>query len=95
MSSSELKSTKKLALIVHNSPLAMIEWTSDLVIVGWNAAAAELFSFFEEEALGERIDQLLAQRQIADLSLESWTNCDRAGSLREHAGINGKKLCRW
>lgn len=73
----------------------MIEWTSDLVIVGWNAAAAELFSFFEEEALGERIDQLLAQRQIADLSLESWTNCDRAGSLREHAGINGKKLCRW
>ncbi|MEL6939447.1 MAG: ATP-binding protein [Cyanobacteria bacterium J06598_1] len=80
---------------MHNSPLAMIEWTSDLVIVGWNAAAAELFSFFEEEALGERIDQLLAQRQIADLSLESWTNCDRAGSLREHAGINGKKLCRW
>ena len=73
----------------------MIEWTSDLIIVGWNAAAAELFSFFEEEALGERIDELLAIRQLAELSHEDWTSCDRAGVLREHVGISGKKLCRW
>ncbi|MEL6552548.1 MAG: PAS domain S-box protein [Cyanobacteria bacterium J06621_11] len=95
VSSPELKPAKKLDLLLHNSPLAMIEWTKDLIIVGWNAAAAELFSFFEEEALGERIDTLLAQRQITELSSDDWTNCNRTGVLREHIGINGKKLCRW
>ena len=73
----------------------MVEWDADLVIVGWNAAAAELFSFFEEEALGQRIDELLRQRQLVDLDLDDWTKCDRAGIVREHVGIGGKKLCRW
>ena len=95
VSCSELKPVKKLDLLLRNSPLAMIEWTSDLVIVGWNAAASELFSFFEEEAIGERIDELLTQRQITDLTSEDWMSCERAGVLREHTGISGKKLCRW
>jgi len=73
----------------------MIEWDADLVIISWNAAAAELFSFFEEEAVGQRIDELLRQRQLADLGLEDWMNCSRSGVLREHVGISGKKLCRW
>ena len=73
----------------------MIEWDADFVIVGWNAAAATLFSFFEEEALGQRIDELLRQRQIADLEIEDWMDCSRSGVLREHVGIGGKKRCRW
>ncbi|MEL7069192.1 MAG: ATP-binding protein [Cyanobacteria bacterium J06581_3] len=94
-SPTQLKPSKKLDLLFRNSPLAMIEWDSNLVIVGWNAAAAELFSFFEDEAIGQRIDELLAQRQMADLSLDSWKDCPKAGVVREHVGISGKKLCRW
>ena len=94
-SSTQLKPAKKLDLLFRNSPLAMIEWDSDLVIVSWNAAAAQLFSFFEDEATGQRIDELLAQRQVADLSLNSWMDISRAGVIREHTGISGKKLCRW
>ena len=82
-------------MLMQNSPLAMVEWDADLIITGWNAAAAELFNFFENEAVGSRIDRLLAQRQIADLNMESWLNCEKAGVLREHVGIEGRKLCRW
>lgn len=73
----------------------MIEWDSNLVIIGWNAAAAELFSFFEEEAMGQRIDELLQQRQVADIGPTDWMNCSKAGVVREHVGISGRKLCRW
>ena len=73
----------------------MVEWDAELVITGWNAAAAELFNFFEDEAIGSRIDHLLARRQIADLDIESWLSCDKTGVLREHIGIEGRKLCRW
>ena len=89
------KPAKKLNLMVQNSPLAMIEWDSDLVILDWNPAAAELFSFFEDEAIGQRIDTLLAQRQITDLEAGDWMRCDRAGVLREYVSLNGKKRCRW
>ncbi|MEL6158937.1 MAG: PAS domain S-box protein [Cyanobacteria bacterium J06627_32] len=94
-SKANLKPAKKLNLLVQNSPLAMIEWDSDFMVVTWNSAAAELFSFFEDEAVGRRLDELMGQRQVADLSLESWLACDRAGVLREHVGIEGKRLCRW
>ncbi|MEO1619735.1 MAG: PAS domain S-box protein [Cyanobacteria bacterium J06632_3] len=91
----ELKPQKKLSLILHHSPLAMVEWDSERVIVGWNSAAAELFSFFEDEAVGQNIDQLLCQRQVANLEPGDWTRCDRAGFLREHTGLSGTKHCRW
>ncbi|MEL7141075.1 MAG: PAS domain S-box protein [Cyanobacteria bacterium J06573_11] len=89
------KPARKLKHVIQNSPLAMIEWDSDGIIIGWNASAAELFSFFEDEAIGQRIDVLLAQRQLADLELGDWMRCDRKGVLREYVGIGGKKLCRW
>lgn len=92
----KLKPAKKLSLMLHNSPLAMIEWDNDLVIVGWNAAAAEMFSFFEDEAVGQRVDRLLDQREICDLENKGdWMSCDHAGILRSHIGLSGKKRCRW
>ena len=90
-----IKPARKLSMLVQNSPLAMVEWDAELIVTGWNGAASELFNFFEDEAVGARIDRLLAQRQIADLDLESWLSCEKAGVLREHVGIEGRKLCRW
>ncbi|MEN8445682.1 MAG: hypothetical protein ABG776_11790, partial [Cyanobacteria bacterium J06555_13] len=31
----QIKPSKKLDLLFRNSPLAMIEWDSNLVVVGW------------------------------------------------------------
>lgn len=90
-----LKPEQKLGLLAQNSPLAMIEWDSNLTVVAWNPAAAELFDFFEEEAIGQPLAELLKQRQIANLGKEDWKSCDPAGILRAHVNITGKKLCRW
>ena len=82
-------------MLVQNSPLAMIEWDAQRVVTGWNAAAAALFNFFEDEAIGANLDELLAQRQIADLDLENASGADKTGVLREHVSVEGHKLCRW
>lgn len=63
----------------------MVEWDADLIITGWNAIAAELFNFFEDEAIGCRIDRLLAQRQMANLDWD-WFSREKGGILREHVG---------
>jgi signal transduction histidine kinase len=105
-----LTPTKKLTMFLQHSPLAMIEWDSNWIVQGWNPAAAALFNFFEDEALGQRLDELLARRQIAALGQESWHSCESqdpgfgssagseasiAGHLHSHMSVAGKKLCRW
>ena len=90
-----LKPARKLSLLTQNSPLAIIEWDSNLVVQGWNPAAAELFNFFEDEAIGQPLDELLAERQIVDLGSEDWQSCEPTGVLRSHANMTGKKVCRW
>lgn len=90
-----LKPSRKLSLLIQNSPLAIVEWDSDLVVQSWNPAAAELFNFFEDEAIGQRLDQLLEERQIANLGKEDWQSCEPSGVLRSHVNMTGKKLCRW
>ena len=82
-------------MLANNSPLAMVEWDAEQVITSWNAAAAALFNFFEDEAIGSNLDDLLAQRQIADLDLETASGADKTGRLREHVSVEGRKLCRW
>lgn len=82
-------------MLMQNSPLAMVEWDAQGLITGWNAAAAALFNFFEDEAIGANLDQLLAQRQIADLELDSAASSEKTGALREHISVEGRKLCRW
>lgn len=92
---SSIKPDRKLTLLMQNSPLAMVEWDAERVVIGWNAAAAALFNFTEHEALGRNLDYLLAQRQIADLESESGPGGEKSGVLREHVGAEGRKLCRW
>ena len=81
-------------MLMQNSPLAMVEWDAERTVTGWNAAAAALFNFFEDEAIGANLDYLLTQRQIADLELDT-SNSEKAGVLREHVSVEGRKLCRW
>lgn len=93
--STQIQAVEKLALLVQHSPLAMIEWDSDLTVLAWNPAAAALFNFFADEALGQRLDNLLSQRKVSSLGKEDWQTCSASGVLQAHVNITGKKLCRW
>ncbi|MEM9090992.1 MAG: PAS domain S-box protein [Cyanobacteria bacterium P01_F01_bin.53] len=95
LSGDSLKPARKLNLLLQHSPLAMIEWDSEQVVTAWNPAAAKLFNFFEDEAIGQKLEHLLAQRQLTDLGTNSWMSCAPAGIVSEHITVSGKKLCRW
>jgi len=46
------KSRQMLALHIEQTPLAVIEWNTDFEVIGWNPAAARIFGYSAEEAMG-------------------------------------------
>jgi PAS domain S-box-containing protein len=51
-------SQRRLELLVDQSPLAVVEWDEALRVVRWNAAAAEMFGYTAEAALGRHVSVL-------------------------------------
>jgi len=59
----------RLSLLIEQSPLAIVEWTTEFTVAGWNPAAEALFGFSTEEAMGRHGQDLLvpeAERQAVD-----------------------------
>jgi two-component system, cell cycle sensor histidine kinase and response regulator CckA len=52
------EASQHLKLHVENSPLAVIEWNRNLRITRWTGAAAQVFGWTAEEALGCPIDEM-------------------------------------
>lgn len=50
---------RKLSMHLRQSMLGVIEWSPDLRIVEWNAAAAGIFGHSRDEALGRRADLIV------------------------------------
>src|SRR5215472_6748569 len=50
---------QRLSLLFEQSPLAIVEWTLEFVVIGWNPAAHAMFGYTREEALGLRRDLLI------------------------------------
>ena len=48
----ELESSQRLTLLVQQTPLAVIEWTSDFKVAAWNPAAERIFGYSKNEAIG-------------------------------------------
>jgi PAS domain S-box-containing protein len=52
------ESEQRLKFHFENSPLAVVEWDSDIVITQWSKEAEHIFGWAKEEVLGKRIDTL-------------------------------------
>ena len=51
-----LKSEQRLSLLIQHAPLAIIEWTPELIAKEWNPAAEQIFGSSRAEALGQHCD---------------------------------------
>ncbi|GAB4142932.1 MAG: hypothetical protein Fur0046_19770 [Cyanobacteria bacterium J069] len=50
---------RKLSLLIDRSPLAVIEWDTDLKVVSWNASAERIFGFSAETVLGQNANEFI------------------------------------
>ncbi len=49
---------QRLKYHFENSPLAVVEWDTDMIVTQWSTEAEHIFGWIKEEALGKRIDEL-------------------------------------
>jgi len=59
-----LRSERKLALHVEQTPLAVIEWNLDFQVTEWNPAAERIFGYTDREAIGRHAFDLIVPEQV-------------------------------
>ena len=94
------QSQQKLALHVQQTPLAVIEWSPELLVLDWNKAAEKIFGFSREEALGKSAYELIVPEQVAEHveSINTHLKNQAGGefSINENMTKEGSKiLCEW
>jgi PAS domain S-box-containing protein len=95
-----LESQQRIAFLVQQTPIAVIEWNNDGKIIAWNSAAAEIFGYSQTEAIGQNLIDLLTpsslQQQInlatPDLLYQRGATC----SISENITKDGRiAICEW
>ena len=66
--------------LVEVSPVAIVIMDADERVTSWNPAAAELFGWSSEEAIGRPIDDLVSERR---------TSAEKAGSSPARRSTEG------
>ncbi len=94
------RSQQRLALHVRQTPLAVIEWDSQLRVTSWNPAAERIFGFTEEEACGRYAGQLIVPASERDRMAASLAAMFRgqgeACEIHENVTKDGRSLvCEW
>lgn len=62
----------RLELLIHDSPLALIEWDLEFRVRRWSRRAAEMFGFSAEQAMGLNGPDLLVLPEDRTVVMERW-----------------------
>jgi PAS domain S-box-containing protein len=94
------KSQQRLALLVEQSPLALIEWDINGNVVAWNPAAETIFGYSAAEAIAKPLASLIIPQspQIEVSDLLNLREAEQAGkhSCLENITRDGRYLlCDW
>ena len=94
------ESQQRIAFLVQQTPIAVIEWNIDCQILTWNLAAENIFGYSQTEAIGQNLIELLTPQ-----NLTSPTNLAAADllqlrgkmySISENKTKNGSiAVCEW
>jgi len=93
-------SEQRLALMVEQSPLAVIEWNLDFKVIKWNLAAEQMFGYTAEEALGHHAAELLVPEEVRPIVDQVWQDliAQRGGthSINDNFTKDGRTItCEW
>ncbi len=80
-----VQSQQRLKLHLENTPLAVIDWSTDFRVLSWNPAAEAVFGWPAASALGQNGLFLFPPEEQADV-IRSWAELlHRRGNLRDYA----------
>jgi PAS domain S-box-containing protein len=93
-------SEQRLALMVEQSPLAVIEWNLDFEVIKWNLAAEQMFGYTLEEALGHHAAELIVAEEVRPIVDQVWQDLiDQRGgthSINDNLTKDGRTItCEW
>ncbi|MBC7814683.1 MAG: ammonium transporter [Burkholderiales bacterium] len=93
-------SRQRLALLVQQTPLAVIEWSLNFEVIDWNPAAERMFGFSKRDALGRHASNLLVPDNAQDEVQKVWDTListrSANHSTNENVTKDGRRLiCEW
>ncbi|MBV6627934.1 MAG: PAS domain S-box protein [Rivularia sp. (in: Bacteria)] len=94
-----LTSRQRLALLIEQTPLAVIEWDIDFKVQEWNKAAEKIFGYTKEEAMGSHFEFIVSQsalEQIHHLKTALFSQKGGTRIVTENITKEGKTIiCEW
>ncbi len=93
-------SQKRLRLHVEQTPLAIIEWNRELVVIDWNPAAEKMFGYSKEEAIGHSSSELIVapavRSEVEDIRQTILSNKAVSHQINKNINKCGDTLvCEW
>ncbi|MBN3873442.1 PAS domain S-box protein [Nostoc sp. JL33] len=92
-------SQQRLALLVEQTPLAIIEWNTNFEIQTWNRAAERIFGYTTEEMLGNSFEIIVPEnvrKHVNEIITALLTQRGGSFSVNENVTKDGRTMvCEW
>ncbi|MDZ8088969.1 MAG: PAS domain S-box protein [Nostoc sp. DedQUE12b] len=92
-------SQQRLALLIEQTPLAIIEWNTNFEIQTWNRAAERIFGYTAEEMLGNSFEIVVpenARKHVNEIITALLTEQGGSFSVNENITKDGRTMvCEW
>ncbi len=93
------RSQQKMDLLVQHTPLAMIEWSTDITVLSWNPAAEEIFGYTADEMLGQHTSVLCTDEfkpYVDQVCKDLMTHTGGTRSTNPNVTKDGREImCEW
>ncbi|MEH2256009.1 PAS domain-containing sensor histidine kinase [Nostoc sp.] len=92
----ELRASKqRLALLIEQTPLAIIEWNTNFQVQTWNRAAERIFGYTTEEMLGNHFEIIVpenAKKHVNEILIALLTQRGGSFSVNENVTKDGRTI---
>lgn len=91
-------SQRRLSLHLENTPLAVIDWSTDWQVCGWNTSAEAIFGWAARDVLGRSWEYLTAPEDIEGMgeALTGAAACVGTRHFRRNRTADGRTIdCEW